>query len=82
MRLFAVRGNKLKHPSECTILKVVVIIVLGGHAPGSTLCHISPSVLAQSILPPRPSFYSGGGWVGAVIPFFHLAYMESNFSIE
>ena len=60
MHLFIlyITGNKLKHPSECTILKVVLKIVLGGHAPESTLQRITPLVLAWPILAPRPSLYS------------------------
>ena len=50
--------NSINHTSESTILKVVFKIALGGHAPGSTQCHITPLVLAQPLLPPCLSCYS------------------------
>ena len=47
-------GNRLKHPSECTILKVVLKTVPGGHDLGTV-----PLVLTQLILLLHPSFSQG-----------------------
>ena len=60
MRLFPLYfpGNMLKDPSECTILKVVLKIVLGGQAPDHKV-HINNVVLSQPILQPHFYFYSG-----------------------
>ena len=35
-------GNRFKHPSECNILKVLLKIVLGGHAPEPVIPAVNP----------------------------------------
>ena len=51
-------GNKLKHPSECTILKIVFLNVSRWPCCRTQIVCITHSTLAQPILPTRPSFYS------------------------
>ena len=60
MHLFSLYfpGNRLNHPSECTFWRQLFYNNCRWPCLQTHIMHITHSVLAQSVLPPRPSFYS------------------------